>query len=138
MRWRAVSVLLLACALAAQTLVSAQDYFVVEGRVVAEDTGKPLPGAGIMLTQERTSVRADAEGRFEIAVPAAQPMFMVSKPGYVRTPGRASKGQRNLVVRMPRGGVITVHVFDPAGEPRPTKVQVSGGGGGRSMSVSTG
>lgn len=138
MRLRAVSVLLMACALAAQASVSAQDQFVVEGRVVAEDTGKPLPGASIMLTQERTLTRADASGRFEIAVPAAQSSFVVTKPGYVRTLTSVSKGQRNLVVRMPRGGVLIVHVFDHAGEPRLTRVQVSGRGDKWSMSYSSG
>ena len=135
---RVVSVLLLACALATQASVSAQDRFVVEGRVVAEDTGKPLPGTSIMQTQERTSTRADAEGRFEIAVPAAQPTFFVAKPGYVRTLTRVSKSQRNVVVRMPRGGVLIVHVFDAAGAPRSTTVRAAGGKGGRSMSVSLG
>ena len=136
-RRRGVGVALLAYALA-QSSVSAQGDFVVQGRVVADDTGKPLPGASITLTQERTITRADAEGRFEIAVPSAQPTFMVTKPGFVRTVGRGAKGQRNLVVRLPRGGVITVHVFDSAGEPRPTTVRVAGGKDNRSMSLSGG
>jgi hypothetical protein len=133
-----VCVMLVGCALLAPAGSSAQDYFVVEGRVVAEDSGKPLPGARITLSGPQTSVRTDTEGRFEVAIPAAEPSFRVTKPGYVFTPGRASRSQRNLVVRMPRGGVLTVHLFNAAGEPAHRTVQVSGGSNNRSMSFSAG
>lgn len=108
----------------------------IAGRVVVDDTGRPLRGARVSV--EGASLRApravitNDEGRFAFTgLPAGEFTVAASKVGYVTwthgqtkpsRPGtrvRVAEGGRveGLVLRLPRGAVITGTIRDEAGDP---------------------
>lgn len=107
----------------------------ISGRVVAADTGRPMKRARVQIQSPQSGGRTaitDAEGRYEITgLPAGKYTVTANKTGFVtvsygqRRPLQAStpidvleKQQvKNLELRLPRGSVITGHVFDEDGEP---------------------
>ena len=116
----------------------------IRGRVFADDTGKPLPGAIVKLVDTRASnpvqrqgrwVRTDADGSWEAQdlAPGAY-ILSVSKAGYLtieygqKRPFERGKtldvavGQLldKIEVALPRGGAITGRVFDEFGDPAAT------------------
>jgi 5-hydroxyisourate hydrolase-like protein (transthyretin family) len=113
----------------------------IGGRVIAADTGRPVKRARVMLqssavqaggAQVSRSVVTDGEGRYEAAqLPAGKYTVTVTRTGFVtvsygqRRPLQAStpldvrdgEQLKNIDFRLPRGSVITGHVFDEDGEP---------------------
>jgi RNA polymerase sigma factor (sigma-70 family) len=67
----------------------------VEGRVVYQDTGKPVPHARLMIANPIISAQADAEGRFKVALFAAR--------------------EGDPLTVYPRD--VGIHAYAPAGEP---------------------
>ena len=110
----------------------------IRGRVVAADTGNPLPKAQIRLSSSEARIQqvalTDADGRFEFAsLPAARYSIDVVRAGYVSLqygqrrafePGRPlqlTDGQiaEKIDFALPRGSVITGKITDEFGEPLP-------------------
>ena len=95
---------------------------VIRGRVVADGNDRPLRRALVALTGSERTVRpvlTDDEGRFEIQPPDSSASLTVTKAGYATTrvtPPRPTRDQRELVVRLPRGGVISGRIIDSNGE----------------------
>jgi protocatechuate 3,4-dioxygenase beta subunit len=108
----------------------------ISGQVTTLDTGRPIKQARVSLSgaelPEGRAVMTDEDGRYNVAnLPAGRFTISVSKPGFItvaygqRRPGRSGRplpvadGQRvrSLDFRMPRGSVVTGHVFDEDGEP---------------------
>jgi len=92
----------------------------LEGRVVADDTGDPIPNAKVSFTTAAASraTLTDASGRFTLSVPPGVLRLTVVKAGYARgeiplQSGRASDA------RMARTAVIVGRVVDARGEPAP-------------------
>ncbi len=88
----------------------------MQGRVVADDTGLPLPHAHVTVGGgARPTVLTDADGRFELpGTSPDRPVVSVSKVGYVTTRTAFTEG---LAVRLPRSAVITGWVVDDHGSP---------------------
>ncbi len=115
----------------------------ISGRVVAADTGRPIVRARVMLGTAtgggRTAV-TDADGAFDFGeLAAARYNLSASRNGYVSlsygqrrphlpgTPLQLTDSQHlsGIELRLPRGSVISGHVYDETGEPMPgTMVQV--------------
>lgn len=53
------------------TLVNAQEA-IIEGKVLKEATGEPLPGANVFIRGTTTGAAADTDGTYRIIVPASQ------------------------------------------------------------------
>jgi hypothetical protein len=145
------------CALAAATIViaapaaresaqqPARDSFpsaptaaakgMLAGRVVAADTGQPLPGVRVMIAGgAQGSATTDAEGRFEFTgLPSASYTVSATRAGFVEstygqqrpgsgrpgTPIQLADGQaiKDLSLRLAKGGVITGIIVDEFGYP---------------------
>jgi protocatechuate 3,4-dioxygenase beta subunit len=110
----------------------------VSGRVLAADTGRAVRRARVLLTAaELPGGRAgltDDTGAFALAdLPAGRYTLAVSKTGFVSlsygqrrplqagTPLQLASGQQitGLEFRLPRGSVMSGHVFDETGEAAP-------------------
>lgn len=107
----------------------------IAGRVLAADTGRPMKRARVQAQSPQSGGRTaitDADGRFEIAaLPAGKYTVTATKTGFVsvsygqRRPLQAStpidvadnQQIKNVELRLPRGSVITGHVFDEDGQP---------------------
>jgi hypothetical protein len=108
----------------------------LSGQVVALDTGRGLKRARVNITApelpDGRAVMTDQDGRFTVPnLPAGRYTISASKPGFIsltygaRRPGRAGRpyqlgdGERarGLDFHLPRGSVVTGHVFDEDGEP---------------------
>ena len=93
---------------------------VIRGRVVADDNDRPLRRALVTVAGTRP-VLTDDEGRFEIVPPDSSASLTVTKAGYasarVTPPRRSASVNREFVIRLTRGGVISGRVVDSNGEP---------------------
>ncbi|MBE3072523.1 MAG: carboxypeptidase regulatory-like domain-containing protein [Acidobacteria bacterium] len=108
----------------------------LSGQVVALDTGRGLKRARVSITApelpDGRAVMTDQDGRFTVPnLPAGRYTIIASKPGFInlaygaRRPGRAGRPHRlgdgeqarGLDFHLPRGSVVTGHVFDEDGEP---------------------
>ncbi len=99
---------------------------VMQGRVVADDTGLPLPHAHVTVGGgARPAVLTDADGRFELpGTSPDRPVVSASKVGYMTTRAALTEG---LAVRLPRSAVITGWVVDDHGSPLPNMAVVAEG-----------
>ncbi len=106
----------------------------IRGRVVAQDTGRPLRGAAVVVASANVSRAAttNKDGMFGWNdLPAGNYRIRAAYPGYVALEfgERAGEGGgRDIAVAdkdlfdkanfvLPRGGVITGRIMDEAGEP---------------------
>jgi len=108
----------------------------LSGQVVALDTGRPLKRVRVSLTapelQEGRSSTTDDQGRFSFQnLPAGRYSISASKAGFIamnygaRRPNRqgqpvplaAGERARGVDLMLPRGSVVTGHVYDEDGEP---------------------
>jgi Carboxypeptidase regulatory-like domain len=98
----------------------AQSRSIIEGRVVAADTGDPLRNARVVVTSacEAAPVLTDGDGRFSLSRPGDGPCTLtVAKPGNAKTTVTVPTGSGPLVVTMARGAVIAGTVMDDRGDP---------------------
>jgi hypothetical protein len=115
-------VAVVAAAPVAQRDSSQYDASSIRGRIVADGNDRPLRRALVTLTgiDRRVSpVLTDDEGRFEIQAPDSSTALTVTKAGYATTrvtSPPAARASRELLVRMPRGGVISGRILDSNGE----------------------
>jgi len=84
----------------------------IRGRVLAGDSGQPLPNARVLVSGTAVGVRTDPEGRFTISLAAGQ-MLRVLKTGYIGQEVKPPAGE----IRLVRAGAITGHVLDDRGDP---------------------
>lgn len=91
----------------------------VEGRVLADDTGDPIPNAkvGFSTTAAAHATLTDGEGRFAIDTTPGIARLAVTKAGYARRDVALQPGRAVGDVRLARTGVITGYVVDANGEP---------------------
>lgn len=107
------------------------------GQVVAIDNGRAISRARLLLTSssgqaDPIATVTDSDGRYTFsALPAGTYTVSASKAGYVslgygasrpNRPGKritVGQGQqvRDIDIRLPRGSVLTGHVYDETGEP---------------------
>jgi hypothetical protein len=92
----------------------------VNGRVLADDTGDPIPNARVILSSpsQGTPVLTDRDGRFTLALSSypARVTVAASKTGYGPREVTASVGQP-IEVRLARGAAISGRVVDAHGDP---------------------
>ncbi|MGE5244530.1 MAG: carboxypeptidase regulatory-like domain-containing protein [Betaproteobacteria bacterium] len=110
----------------------------ISGRVLTADTGRPVKRARVFVTspalQEGRAAMTDDSGAFELTgLPAGRYSVTAAKTGFITlsygqrrplqpgTPLQLDDHQqiKGLDFRLPRGGVISGHVFDEDGEPMP-------------------
>ena len=117
---------------------SAPTSGVIAGRLTSADQGQPVRKAQVRLTsaspRQTRTMATDAEGRFSFPqLPAGDYTLVATKPGYLemaygaRRPGggvpgvsiKLASGQQiaEIVIRTPRGGVISGVVTDEFGDP---------------------
>jgi Carboxypeptidase regulatory-like domain len=92
---------------------------IIEGRVVAADTGDPLRNARVTVTSARefAPLLTDGDGRFSLSLPTDGPCTLtVAKPGYAKTTVTVSAPAEPLLV-MPKGAVVSGKVMDDRGDP---------------------
>ncbi len=95
----------------------------IHGRVLAADSGDPLPHARVVLFNDELSVSSvfsDRDGRFALPLsPTGRYRVSVTKPGYTTaTIFRADATRTDGVdVRLPRSCAISGRVVDAFGEP---------------------
>lgn len=110
----------------------------ISGRVVSADTGRPVKRARVLLGAAEIpggrGALTDDEGVFEFTeLPQGRYTLTVGKSGFVGlsygqrrplqagTPLQLNQGEhlRGIEFRLPRGSVISGHIFDNAGDPAP-------------------
>jgi hypothetical protein len=110
----------------------------MSGRVVAADTGRPVRRARVVLAAPELpggrGALTDGEGVFEFTeLPKGRYTLTAGKSGFVSlaygqrrplqagTPLQLNDGEhlRGLEFRLPRGSVVSGHVFDETGDPAP-------------------
>src|SRR6516225_4452098 len=96
--------------------VQSQPSILIQGRVVAGDTGDPLAHARIVVFDDATPlppIFTDAQGRFAGApLPPGRYRLTATKPGYVLTTVARLSGTEadDVMVRMPRSSAIAGRV----------------------------
>jgi Carboxypeptidase regulatory-like domain len=98
----------------------AQSRSIIEGRVVAADTGDPLRNARVTVTsvREAAPVLTNDDGRFSLSPPTDGPCTLnVAKAGYAKTMVTVQTPAEPLIVTMPKGAVIAGAVMDDRGDP---------------------
>jgi protocatechuate 3,4-dioxygenase beta subunit len=103
----------------AQPAVKPIQPVVISGRVVADDTGEPLPNVRITLgpaVPNAPLVHSDSDGRFE--VPASGPAVRVvaNKAGYAGAEARTRSGQP-IEMRLRRAAAVSGRILDQSGDP---------------------
>jgi hypothetical protein len=110
----------------------------IAGRVLAADNGRPVKRARVFVTAAELpggkGVLTDDNGTFDLTeLPAGRYTITVSKSGFVSlsygqrrplqagTPLQLGDGEqlKGIDFRLPRGSVITGHVYDEDGDPMP-------------------
>ena len=97
-------------------------FVIVAGRVIAADTGVALRRAHVAVLSQGGSVEptfTDDDGQFTVSVSAqAQVTLAVSKAGYATVTSHSRpEADATLIVRMPRGAVLSGRVVDVNGAP---------------------
>jgi hypothetical protein len=122
----------------AQTQNEAQPTGLIAGRVLAADTGRPVKRARVFASaaelSEGRGVLTDDSGMFQLTeLPAGRYTLSASKAGFVSlsygqrrplqagTPLQLADGQqiKDVDFSLPRGSVITGHVYDETGDAMP-------------------
>lgn len=122
-RWVAATTLTMVIGLAESNPLPAQQPLVLSGRVVrADDPATPLPRVRISLnisTPAADRVFTDDQGRFEIAVQAANTTLTVSKPGFVTAtlPVPRRRASESIEFPLMTAAALTGRVIDPSGQP---------------------
>ncbi len=109
---------LITAMIAAATSTAAQSA--ITGRVVADQSGEPLPNVRILLNMpeanDRVLVLTDRDGRFTLPAPPGKHNVAVSKTRFARSEVTASPGTA-VEVRLRPGAAVSGRVVDEAGDP---------------------
>jgi protocatechuate 3,4-dioxygenase beta subunit len=92
---------------------------VINGRVVADETGEPVPNARVSVTPgglEAQVVLADRDGQFTLAAPAGPYRVAASKSGYALAEAPPPAPGTRVELRLHRGAVLSGRVVDEFGE----------------------
>jgi carboxypeptidase family protein len=92
----------------------------IRGRVLADDTGDPIPNARVSITPAAPGtpvVLADADGRFALQAPAGRIGVAASKSGYARLELTLPAAAEPLEIRLRKGAAISGRVVDEFGDP---------------------
>jgi hypothetical protein len=90
----------------------------IAGRVVAGDSGDPVPNARVTLTGASQDVAVhltDADGHFTFSASSGPHRLVVSKPGYARAEVTMNRA-RATEISLHRGAVIAGRVVDEFGD----------------------
>jgi protocatechuate 3,4-dioxygenase beta subunit len=108
---------------------------IISGRVVAAETGDPIPNARVTMTpfvQGAPVVLTDREGRFSFDAPAGRHRLAGTKVGYAREEVGLSAAGEPVEIRLPPAAAISGRIVDSFGEPvTSTRVVVETGSPGR-------
>ncbi|HEY1911972.1 MAG TPA: carboxypeptidase-like regulatory domain-containing protein [Vicinamibacterales bacterium] len=90
----------------------------ISGRVVAEQSGDPIPNARVTLIGARTfpTRLTDGSGRFSSEVPPGRYRVVVSKTAYARQETSVDSAEP-IEIRLAPGAVVTGRVTNPVGDP---------------------
>src|SRR3954471_3313866 len=92
----------------------------VRGRVIADDTGDPIPHARVAVASNAPGTPvsvADGDRSFVLAVPANAAAIVASKTGYARLEMPLAGARQPFELRLRKGGVVSGRVVDEFGEP---------------------
>jgi hypothetical protein len=94
----------------------------IHGRVVADDTGAPLPNTrlaigGVENFGARVVVPVDEQGRFSYTPPKGPYRFTVSKAGYASQQILSARSGPPNEIRLYRAATISGRVMDDLGQP---------------------
>ncbi len=92
----------------------------ITGRVVADDTGDPLPNARVTISpaaEGKPVVLTDREGRFNLSAPGARRRVAGNKVGYARQEVNGSAGGEPIEIRLRRAAALSGRIVDAFGEP---------------------
>jgi protocatechuate 3,4-dioxygenase beta subunit len=92
---------------------------IVTGRVLAGDTGDPVPNARVRMTQTNAValvVLSDGEGRFTMTASPPLGRIEASKPGYATHNMRPSINGEPLEIRLRRAASISGRIVDEYGQ----------------------
>jgi hypothetical protein len=94
----------------------------IEGRVVADDTGVPLPNARVSPSfaaadLQVISTLTDGEGHFTLSFRQGRYNVSASKTGFARRDVPQPAAGQPIEIRLPPGGVISGRVIDEFGDP---------------------
>ena len=91
----------------------------IQGRVVADETGAPIPNARVSVMPGGIGapvVLADRDGQFTLAAPAGPYRVAASKSGYAPAEAPAPAPGTRVELRLHRGAVLSGRVVDEFGE----------------------
>ncbi|RMF53491.1 MAG: hypothetical protein D6746_15495, partial [Bacteroidetes bacterium] len=78
----------------------------IRGRVLDQQTGKPLAGVNIAVEATTSGTTTDAEGRFVLALPAEEASLLISYVGYVRKTVPVQAGQTALNILLEPDNIL--------------------------------
>jgi protocatechuate 3,4-dioxygenase beta subunit len=91
----------------------------VTGRVVAAETGDPVPNVRVTVSQPGAGepvVLTDADGRFRLSVPTGVTRIVASKTGFAPESAAIREGEP-AQIRLRRAASISGRIIDELGEP---------------------
>src|SRR6188508_3542996 len=110
-----------AVALIVSALATPRAQSAITGRVVADDSGDPIPNARVALNlsnrQERVVVVSDREGRFSLPAPEGRHNVVATKTRFARGQATTVTGGGPVEIRLRRGAAISGRIIDELGEP---------------------
>jgi protocatechuate 3,4-dioxygenase beta subunit len=94
----------------------------INGRVIADETGDPIPNARVSVVPAGIAspvALADRDGQFTLAAPAGPYRVAANKSGYAPVEAPAPAPGTRVELRLHRGAVLSGRVVDEFGEPVP-------------------
>jgi hypothetical protein len=105
---------------AAITLMARAQSPAITGRVVADESGDPIPNARVTLSTAALGtpvVLTDGDGRFALTAPPGRQSIVASKSGRARSEGISAIVGQPIEIRLHRSAVISGRVVDAFGDP---------------------
>src|SRR3954463_13772804 len=101
-------------------MAEAQQPIRLSGRVVADETGDPLPNARVALSNSKPGspvVLTDREGRFVLTTTAARVTVTASKSSYSHREITVTRADAPLELRLAHAAAVSGRVVDEFGDP---------------------
>jgi Carboxypeptidase regulatory-like domain len=105
---------------AAITLLARAQSTAITGRVVADESGDPIPNARVALSTAALGtpvVLTDGDRRFALTAPPGRQSIVASKSGYARSEGTPAIVGQPMEIRLRRSVTISGRVVDEFGDP---------------------